>query len=499
MPNHPASSLVPSALNRVAVLVLLLLTVGLSTIAITNQSLWIDEANTAKKALAPTIFEWRRLMHTERGSDVQMPFYMGYAWVWNRVAGVRPEWLFRFSNVFWMLLGQAAMLAALRNRPRMATAQALVLALNPFLWYYLNEARPYLMQFAAAELTLAFFVRAAVNSKPPGAGWHVAFGCGLLLLAGSSMLGVLWVGCFLPLWVVLLWSGRLPFRPQNVLPVGVAVLLMLPLGIYYAGTLMHKAKPTEGETGVMNIAFALYELLGIGGLRPSRGALRSGGMHALTPMLPVIGLLALGEALVFWNALKGRLREPLWTGIAAATLVPAALVVVFGHATHARVLGRHLTPVEPLVALMLAAGILRLWDKKAAGRIVCGVFLLLFAASAFSFRFAAHHAKENNRAVLKAEGAALATGAEVWWVGDDSLADYYGVPVREIDANSTAKAALLIRNPAPADLRKLPQPQLVGLLRPDVYDTHSAVQDYLKQHDYRREAVFGDVSLWSRR
>src|ERR1700732_5347342 len=51
-------------------------------LAITNQSLWIDEASSAAKAGQNSLAGWWTKLVAEKGSDLQMPFYMFYLWAW---------------------------------------------------------------------------------------------------------------------------------------------------------------------------------------------------------------------------------------------------------------------------------------------------------------------------------------------------------------------------------------------------------------------------------
>ncbi|MGI8436011.1 MAG: hypothetical protein ACR2NX_03785 [Chthoniobacterales bacterium] len=122
--------------------------------AVSRESLWIDEANSALKAMQPALASWWRVMATEKGSDLQMPFYMLQLWAWARIFGT-SEFALRAANIVWFCVGQAALFHAFRRHLRFALITAFLGVISPLLWYYLNDARPYLMQYAGASVLCA--------------------------------------------------------------------------------------------------------------------------------------------------------------------------------------------------------------------------------------------------------------------------------------------------------------------------------------------------------
>src|SRR4051794_15942253 len=76
--------------------------------AVTSESFWIDEANTALKSIQPSLRDWWHLMAIEPGSDLQMPLYMLQLWAWEKVFG-RGEFALRSINILWFCLGQLAL------------------------------------------------------------------------------------------------------------------------------------------------------------------------------------------------------------------------------------------------------------------------------------------------------------------------------------------------------------------------------------------------------
>jgi mannosyltransferase len=138
------STLVMAKRNYLALLALLLLAFALRVYRLDSQSLWYDEAVTAKVA-SQGIRELTRWT----ADDIQPPLYYYAAAGWLHLAG-RGEWALRFPSAFFGTLTVPLMWAvALRlfGRGRSgrvaALAAALLTALSPLYVYYAQEARMY--------------------------------------------------------------------------------------------------------------------------------------------------------------------------------------------------------------------------------------------------------------------------------------------------------------------------------------------------------------------
>ncbi len=476
------------------VIVIVLFAGGL---AVSDESLWIDEAHTAYKATQPDWSSFHHALMEDGGSDTNMPVYMAFMWLWDKVVGSHPEWLFRASNVVWYAVFQLGMLAALRSRLRLALGSALAVAFSPFVWYYMNEARPYVMQLAGAGLVTAFFVRRSMASGA-GTWWTVTFGVGLLVLCGSSLLGVLWAGSAIGLLGWQWWRREFVVRRGDLMAIGGTLALLAVLGSYYVRVmLLEDARPTDGETGLLNVAFSFYELLGIAGLGPWRYAIREGGFAAFQPFLlsvalsgVLLGGLLLTAVLGFWR----ENRRAFWP-LAIAWCAPIVALFILGSLTHARVLGRHLAPALPVLMLLLGFALARLWADPRGGALA-GCAILVSAASAASFRFADRHAKEDSRAALAEAAQIVASGGDVWWAGAIRLLRYYETPFRLPE--EPGPGVIYLRNPSAAVLAPLPEPDAIFFSRPDIFDENHHLQHWLTAHGYAPARRWQGLTLWRR-
>ena len=175
--------------RSLAPLLFALLGCAVACVAISSQSFWIDEAETALKAIQPTLGAWWQALYIEHNSNLQLPLYMLYAWGWARLFGV-SELALHAANIPWFFLGLFAIAHSLRRQPGLRNAALLVYCLHPFVWYYLDEARPYLMQLSGALLVAgSLFTALDEPDQAHSSSWWWLFAAGLTILCGAGVLG----------------------------------------------------------------------------------------------------------------------------------------------------------------------------------------------------------------------------------------------------------------------------------------------------------------------
>ena len=489
--------------------------------AISHQSFWIDEAYNGWKSSQPTLAGWWREMVKWDGSDLQMPFYMVDAWGWEKIFG-HSEWWLRAANLPWLILGVLAI-------PRRQAALLVAIAVSPFAWYYLDEARPYAMQMGATLLMVGALWHLAENQpepesrstgvRPSSAGtegrraevpfhnsasqavWAWCFCAGLLVLAGSSLLGVIWGAAALGAALAVLgWRRVLMLSGRHRAAVVVTGLVLLALAPYYLWTLKHGARAAAIRGGIGNAVFAAYEVAGLSGLGPGRLEIRAAGGAGVFAKyaLPLAAHAAMTGLMLLagcWYAIE-RTPRRLWLGLAVAVGGAAGLLLAAGFATQFRVLGRHFAPLAICVLLLLATGVRAWWTKGAAGRLVALAFLLLCAASAGSLRWAPRHAKDDYRDAARIAQTGIRAGEHVWWCADEIGGRFYGLSLpASLNVDEPAKASLLL-NPSAADLIGKPPPDLLVLSKVDLYDNTGALRDYLKQKGYEQWRVLPAFTFW---
>jgi uncharacterized membrane protein len=460
----------------------------IGVIAVSNQSLWIDEGNSAMKAIQPSFMLFWEKMKELGGSDLQMPLYMGLLWAWEKILG-HSEYALRSLNITFFTLSAAVLLYLWDAERRLKLACVFLICFSPMLWVYLDEARPYIFQFFGATCVLVALWNQA---KTPHLKKNLAVFCiGALALCGSSLTGVIFTFWFGLAFLAILirqhvWRSIFSSK-QNLIALMVTSIGLCGLGIYYFWTLTQGARASGvGKTDLLSIGFCLYELLGFSGLGPDRLSLREHGLTSLKPFfLPltplVISLTVFGtsSALYFTKSSRTHRTESF---IFAAALCGAVSMLAVGYIAHFRVLGRHLMPVLPFVLLLVNLGLLHLWqsNKKLSRAVVLSTSLLLILSS-LSTRFSPRFAKDDYRTAAQIAKSSHEDGKTIWWAADSATANYYGLEFSE-------KVINVIRLSA-EELKNIPMPDIVLVSKKDIYDPQNAISSFLSEQSYAKNSA----------
>ncbi|MGH8094362.1 MAG: hypothetical protein ACREIF_12960 [Chthoniobacterales bacterium] len=479
--------------NSIRIWFFALAALALSAVAITHQSLWIDEGNTAAKALQPSFQTWWTAFLHERGSDLQMPGYMFFVWAWEKLFGA-SEIALRAVNIPFFVGGVGTLAWGMGPRRLLQTATVLLALTNAFLWYYLSEARPYIFLFGFAAVTAACLFR-LLNAPEESLGsalWFRLFCAGVVGLCLASLIAVPWaLGAMA---AAVYWSGP---RAATRVAVGckatsaLTVAALGALGIYYLWTLQLGARASEvGRTGWSNIAFIFYELLGLAGLGPGRLELREQGAGALTPFLPWVAVAAIAALTLLvagaW-AMRARLTNRYILFFLLAVAAPSALVLIAGVAGHMRLVGRHLTPLLPYLLAWMGAGLAALLSGESWKKALAAGLVVVFLISALEIRLAPRHQRDDYRTVATIAREALDSGGRIWWLADLSTGRYYHLP---FDSPQVVTSPQL---PSPKE-----PPTMVILSKPDIYDSSGAVRAYLTAEGFRVARVLPAFQIWTR-
>lgn len=471
--------------------VFLALALALCVLMPSTQSLWIDEAQTWRFASEPTVGGLFSALEKTHTSEGLMPLGMLMSWVGIRIFGV-SEWQLRAVNIFWAAAAVAAF-HVLGRRWRAPWAP-LLLAIQPFLWYYANEARPYTMQIAAGAWLLVGLVTCVEDRRVDAKTLLILLASSGILI-GTVLFGILVVGpaCLLIVWLA--WREHWPLVRHW--KVGTAVLLVwsASFGIYYLAALSHGATGAKlWEVGFQNVAFACYEFLGFSGLGLSRQEIReaagAGGVRAVLHSLPLASVTPLAAlSLTYLVAGVGVLRGgedrdrrtlAIIGGVAA---FGGGLLVLLALIVHFPFWGRHLSPVFPFFCGFLVLALRDLGTHRKALAAVTGCILfLLLAVSSLALRTWPRHAKDDYRMAAISAQRAVKSGIIVWWCADQETARYYGLPIIA-DPENTGPIVLTVGIPAET-LAGRPPPGLIVMSKPDLFDGYGVVSSYARKRGY---------------
>jgi hypothetical protein len=472
-------------------------------LAITRQSLWVDEGFTVWFASHKSIASFFSGLMGSPGApgDPQMLFYLLYMWGWIKLFGT-SEVALRAANVPFALLLMGAMSWASRHLLRQPSIWVLF-CLSPFLWFYLNEARPYvaLMAFSTVAIVALLAYLIHTSDYKLFAPWCCLFA--LLLAWGTHILGVF----LFPSMMVLAAATaigdpavRRTFVHDWSRPILFSSPAFVALGGFYAWVSAYGVNMGHGKPGLLNLVYVFYEFVGFGGLGPPRGEIRkTPHLYVFAPYWPwlLVGVIAL--AVVAFFLVRTRPPGIVWS-LTASMLVGAAIALKISMIEHFQVLGRHMAVFFPMLLLTLM-----LWSRRSLsapqgrGSAVAALFAICIAWGISDARMIFRHEYEKD-AYRDAASMAVASvelnGGKILWAADPHTAHYYGIQVMrgkssaEIGKNDGLDWPVRIRaidaenwtlNEAAVYLADRTEPATLVLSKTDLFDTKGAWRALIEQ------------------
>jgi uncharacterized membrane protein len=205
---------------------LVLIAAVIRIVVLTNQSYWMDEALTAYEAQLPFGAMLNTVVHVE----TTPPLYFVLIWAWGHVFGNGEAALRSVS----MLAGVALVPLAYSSardlvNPRAGVFAAALVTFNPFLIWYSQEARAYMLLAALSGASFLWFVRAREDPSRRNLAWWAVWSS--LALATHFFAGFL----VAPEALWLLWSARTRLAAGAVVAVAAVQVAMLPFALVDTG------------------------------------------------------------------------------------------------------------------------------------------------------------------------------------------------------------------------------------------------------------------------
>ena len=350
-----------------------------------NQSLWADEALTAYEAGLP----FGAMLHTVAHVETTPPLYFVVIWAWAKVFGTGAVALRSVSAIAGVAVVPIAYACARELAWRRAgVIAAALVAVNPFMLWYSQEARAYMLLAALTGASFLFFARARRDPSRANLAWW----------AGLSAAAVMthFFGGFLvapeALW--LLWQRRTAATVIAVGIVGAVQLAMLPFavsdasgshGVGWIGRVsrVHRVATTVVEWGASN----LY-----------RRTTNAEGLALGAALIIAVVLI-----LTFGGERRARRGAAVAAAIAAFVfIVPLALGLVGQDYFLSRNEIPAFVPVVTVIAAACAAP-----RARVAGAALAVILLGIFCASAVEVQTHAYLGRPDWRNVARALGPAL--------------------------------------------------------------------------------------------
>jgi len=398
-------------------------------LCISSESFWIDEVTTGTLAARPTWETFWAALETT-GSEMQMPLFSHYVWMWGRLFG-SDELSLRCANIPWMALLVGGMLLLLKQNR--VSRMAVLLLVSPLVCFQMNEARPYIMTMATSALSLyalQCMITSATRGQPAQPRHARLLTLSLWACIATSMLNLFLLPALGVFALLMLRGGLLAFLRRHLHAFTALALGLAILAAYYAWTLLGGHGGMKHPFALTNFAFALYEWLGFGGLGAPRNVLREIGpgaawsQHYPTILLGVLAwALVVGAALASWrHAAPDRTTRAL---VLAGSVGALALIVVAVLAP-ASIWGRHFLFLWPLYGIGLVRWVVPESPEEKGppislvrrrfGWVALGILLLVFLFSSGQQRFNPGYAKDPFREVVAALRVEMGAYEDLPWV-----------------------------------------------------------------------------------
>ncbi|TMK55760.1 MAG: phospholipid carrier-dependent glycosyltransferase [Actinobacteria bacterium] len=346
-------------------------------------------------------------------SESAPPLYYALAWLWTQVAGTGEWGLRSLSAVAGVATIPVAYLIGRELRgERAGVIAAALVAVNPMLLWYSQEARAYSLLALFCALALLYCVRAMESERPEEKRDFILWGVFSALALATHYFAVF------PLLAEILLLARRRGRAilRGLWIIGLAALLLAPLA-YHQMSYGHAewiGKFSLGHRlGETAITFTIGEIGDIIGRAEQVG-----------PALVPLALIAVAFVLLVWRGSREERRGAAIPLLVGMTAIAIPLLLALGPGGKDFVLSRNLLPA--LVPLLVAVAVALTVER--ARRLGTAVAVLLVV---YSFGFSVHASTDPElqrpdwEEVAKHLGERDGPRATVTWVIGEAPLRYY--------------------------------------------------------------------------
>lgn len=271
-----------------------------------SQSFWFDEATTVHEMH----LSFGGLLHAVRAGESTPPLYFVLAWLWTKIWGTGEVGLRSLSAIAGIALIPIAYLCGRELVSRWAGIVAAALtAVSPFMIWYSQEARAYMLLAALSGLSFLYFARASREPSARNVAWWTAWSTLAILTHFFAAFLVapeaVWLLISARNRVVLLGSATIAAVQLALLPLLVGDIShpllgwikQFPLSVrieqvpvdFGLSTLYQSSVVNDGLLGAGVLAVLLVILLAIGsGPGERRGAAIAAAVSAVVILAPLV-------------------------------------------------------------------------------------------------------------------------------------------------------------------------------------------------------------------
>lgn len=408
-------------------------------ISINGWSLWMDESSTAFFAQLPNIDSFSKTLLNWPGSESQMPCYVFSEFLWSKLFGI-SEYALRSINLLFIASYLLYFLWLYKRNDIEKTDKTrikifvLLTSISPFILYNMNEARVNIALFVFGTLCLSSLY--AYCKYENIMDWII---CLLCLIIGFSF-NLLFFAISVPLLILSLNYNK-RFIIEHWKSICICLVPLSIIGAYYINTLINGSGGMREKPGIANIAYAIYEFSGFGGMFLPKNELRTGEniISSVKPYIIPTLLLIFAYFCLIYSYIKLKCNtKPLFL-----FCVSFVSFVIIAYIAEFRFWGRHLFMLYPIFVYTVEDAIIVIWTKKNIKWIALYYILILFVASIRIISMECYK-KENIKAAIEYCNNYNRKKEIIYYFGFTLLADYYHLNNYKSNDNVTKKSRGLL-------------------------------------------------------
>lgn len=394
----------------------------ISILSVNGWSLWLDESSTAFLANSQDFHNFINTLMNWTGSESQMPGFVLSEFVWVKLFG-DSEYALRSINIVFVVL-LLLYLVSLFNRKTIEVRDKSIIKiyvvlsfLSPFIIYNMNEARVNIALYVFGSLCLSSLLAYCKYGYLKD--WIL---CLICLVIGSSF-NLLFFVIVIPM-LIIATSYNKRFILDHCKSIGLCVVFLALIGIYYLYTLINGSGGQKEKPGIINIAYTIYEFTGYGGVCLPKNELRTGGdiFGSFKPYILPSALLSISYICIIFSYIKAKCNtRPLVLLI--VSLVSFFIISFIGNF---RFWSRHLLMIYPIYIYFVAYAIYEIWENKKNMRwtVIFYISILLFGS--IRIMTLDCYKKENVKyAIEYCNRYNQNNNNTIYYFGFPKLADYY--------------------------------------------------------------------------
>jgi hypothetical protein len=480
----------------------------LSYFSITNQSLWIDEGVTVRLASYPSYSELlhTQLFNTTDDTQSHLPFYISYIWGWAKIFGI-SEVSLRMANFPFLMI----LLLTIKWGSRVIFNDKWIWSIalvSPFIWFYMNEARPYIGLMAFSSLSfISFFI---YLTEPTHRNRLIPWLCllGVYFASGMVSFNIFLIPLFLLTLLIQYKFNRdkwIIFLKNWLWPILISIPFFIILCTWFVWAVIQRSSGDVIETnltyiknpGILNVLFSMYEFIGFLGLGPPRNIMRAAPvLNTFSSYVIPLSIGLIGWIVSFIVIVKSWYHDISGRIAILIKMFCIGIVIIFFICLlfHFRFWGRHLAMYFPIFLFIIIGSITDnpgIFRNNFHHRLALYLLVAIWLLSSVRLIYLPEYKKDDYRSAVSCAINAAGSMGSILWAADRNCGQYYGLtlfdeltPKRISKVTSSSIAAYAVDwddEKIDKAIHSCDYPIVIVIGKPDIHDKYGTLTKFVEE------------------